>query len=336
MPLEVMLEAARELPDHVRSAVDAVEATELPDTDPGAIVLCGMGGSSFGGALAADLLADRAPVPLHVLRDHEPPGFVDEDTLAIATSYSGNTRETIDAARAAHEAGADLLAVTTGGELGDLADEIGAPVVRPPTGYHPRAAVGWLWGANHALVSRVLGLDEIDELGSVAQTLEDEIDPWTEEGGRADELAGQLGEGPIGVVGHDVFGTVARRWAGEMAENAKRLGFHAELPEAAHNQNVGWDGQPGNATLVVVGREDEDALEGARTRFLAERARKAGATVVEARLQGSRLEATLKAIALGDLVSLHLARREGTDPEPVTVIDALKARLAEALGTATP
>lgn len=332
MALETMMDAARQLPTHVREATDAVEKANLPASRASQVLLCGMGGSSFGGALAAALLEDQAEVPLHVLRDHEPPGFVDEDTLVIATSYSGNTRETVDAARASFEAGAQLVTITTGGELAELAEETDAPSIRPPSGFQPRAAIGWLWGANHAALASSLDLDVLGEMRSTANRLDDRVDELAQEGGWADEIAGQLGDGPVGVVGHDIFGVVARRWADEMAENAKRLGFHAHLPEAAHNQIVGWDGHPGDATLLVVGRENEAPLEGARTRFFAERARNAGATVIEARVDGSDLEATLEAILLGDLVSLHLARREGTDPEPVSVIQALKAQLAQALG----
>ncbi|PSG98414.1 hypothetical protein BRD56_00295 [Thermoplasmatales archaeon SW_10_69_26] len=336
MALDAMMTATREMPDHVEAAVSAAEAADLPTGPHTSVVVCGMGGSSFGGALAAALLEDRVDVPIHVLRDHEPPGFVDEDTLVVATSYSGDTAETVDAARACADRGADLVAITTGGELGDVADEVGAATVSVPAGYQPRAAVGWLWGANHAALSRILGVDDLDRVRSTAQRLSDKVDELAREGGRADEIAGQLGDGPVGVVGHDVFGVVARRWAGEVAENGKRLGFHATLPEAAHNQIVGWDGDPGDATLVVVGREDEEPLERARTRFFAERASDAGAPVVEARVEGSDIGAALEAILLGDLVSLHLARREGTDPEPVSVIDALKARLAEAFDPATP
>jgi glucose/mannose-6-phosphate isomerase len=336
MALEAMMEATREMPDHVEAAVDAVEAASLPSGPYSAVVLCGMGGSSFGGALAAALLERRVEVPLHVLRDHEPPGFVDEDTLVVATSYSGNTQETVDAARACHERGADLVTVTTGGKLGELAADAGAPLVEPPSGYEPRAVVGWLWGTNHAILARILDVDDLGAMRTAADRLRRDVDDLAAEGGRADEIAAGLGGGPVGVVGHDVFGVVARRWAGELAENGKRLAFQATLPEAAHNQIVGWDGEPGDATLVVVGREDEDPLEGARTRFLAERAQAAGADVLEARTSGPDLEAVLSSILLGDLVSLHLARREDTDPEPVSVIDALKKRLAEALDPATP
>lgn len=331
MPLEPMVEATRKTPTQVREAAEAVEAASLAEGSYASVALCGMGGSSIGGTLAARLLDREVEIPMAVVRDHEPPAFVGEDTLVVATSYSGNTQETVDAARASLDRGADLVAITTGGKLGTLAEEVGAPWIEVPSGYEPRAAIGWLWAANHLALSARLGLDEAEAVRDVADELEARIDDMAPEGGRADQLAGQLGEGPIGVVGHDLFGVVARRWAAEISENAKRLAFHATLPEAAHNQIVGWDGEPGDATLVVVGREDEGELEAARTRFFAERARKAGAPVVEARVHGDRREAALAAVLLGDLVSLQLARRDGVDPEPVSVIDDLKDRLADAL-----
>lgn len=325
-----MLEATQQLPDHVLEAVDAVEAESVPEGAFSSVVVCGMGGSSIGGALAAGHLERRIDVPIHVLRDHEPPAFVDENTLVVATSYSGNTDETLDAAKASLEMGASLVSITTGGELGRIVDEKGLPWIQPPSGYEPRAAVGWLWAANQATLAQAFGTGGLDRLRSTARALGERVDPMAREGGRADRIAQRLGNGPVGVVGHDLFGVVARRWAGELSENAKRLAFHARLPEAAHNQIVGWTGDPAGACLVVLGREDEQGREAVRTRFLAKRARKAGADVEEVRIGATGLEATMEAVLLGDLVSLHLARREGVDPEPVSVIDDLKDRLAGA------
>lgn len=330
MALETMMRATRELPDHVLDAVDAVETVHVPEGPFSACTVVGMGGSSIGGALAAAHLDQDASIPVTVTRDHALPGFVGDDTLVVATSYSGTTTETLDAARAAVQQGATVLGVTTGGELEPLVDEAGGSVVKPPEGFEPRAALGWLFAANYAFLATALEAAEPEQLRAAAKRVADRLDELAPEGGPADDLAQQLGDGPVGVVGHDVWGTVARRWAGELSENAKRLAFHAELPEMAHNQLVGWDGTPGDATLVALRRDDEGALEEARFEFLTERADEAGATVVEARVPGQGLEALLSGILLGDLVSLHVARREGTDPEPVDVIDDLKARLAEA------
>lgn len=330
MALAAMMEAARELPDQLRKGTQAAEAVAAPVGPFNAAVVVGMGGSSIGGALAARLIEGQAQVPLTVVRDHTLPGFVDEATLVVATSYSGSTAETLDATRHALDAGASLAAVTTGGELGPLVESAGGPVVEVPTGYQPRAAVGWLLAANHTLLSRALEIGSTGALAQAAKRLSETLPDIAEEGGPADALAEGIGDGPVGVVGHDLLGAVARRWAAELAENAKRLAFHAELPEMAHNQVVGWDGEPGDATLITLRRDQEAPLEAARLSFLAERAEQAGATVLEAELSGDGIDAVLEAVLLGDLVSLHLARREGIDPEPVDVIDALKDRLADA------
>lgn len=324
------MDAVRELPAHVLDALDAVGDVSVPSGPFSSCTVIGMGGSSIGGALAARLLAEDAEVPIVVTRDHALPGFVDEDTLVVATSYSGTTAETLDATREAARRGASLLGVTTGGKLATIVEEAGGSTVAPPVGYEPRAAVGWLLSANYAFLSRALGVGEGEALRSAAKRVEDRLDDVVGEGGPADDIAGRLGDGPVGVVGHDVMGSVARRWAGELSENAKRLAFHAELPEMAHNQLVGWDGVPGDATLLTLRREEEAPLEEARFAFLAERARDAGATIVQARVPGEGALGLLASILLGDAISLHLARREGIDPEPVDVITALKERLADA------
>lgn len=329
MPVGPMFEASCQLPQHVLEALDAVEDVSLGATTPSTCAVAGMGGSSIGGALAARQLERQAPSPIAVVRDHEVPGFVDEDTFVVATSYSGSTQETIDAARDAVDRGARIAAVTTGGELGELVREAGGPVVEPPSGYEPRAAVGWLFAANYALLADALDVGAPDELAAAAKRLEDRLDALVDQGGVADELAAGLGEGAVGVVGHGVMGTVARRWAAELSENAERLAFHSVLPEAAHNQIVGWAGTPGDATLVVLRRAGETPAARTRLDVLTRRAAAAGATVLDAQVDGSGLAGLLEGVLLGDLVSLHLARREDVDPEPVEAIDALKAALDE-------
>lgn len=332
MSLSAMLEATREFPQHLLDGLEAAQGAPLPEGSYRNAVAVGMGGSSIGGALTAGLLEGEADVPIHVLRGPDPPGFVGEDTLVVATSYSGTTRETLSAVRESLGRGATLAAVSTGGELGPLAEDSGGPLVRVPSGYQPRAAVGWLFSANYTLFARSLGVGDPDAISDAAKRLEPELDELAAEGGPADELAGRLGEGPVGVVGHDVLGVVARRWAGELSENGKRLAFHAELPEMAHNQIVGWDGEPGDATLLLVRRDadDETPLEATRLDYLAESADRAGARVVETRLGASGLAGICRSILVGDLVSLHLARQKGIDPAPVEVIDGLKDRLDRA------
>lgn len=321
------MEATAEFPDHIRAGVEAAGRVELPDGPIDNVVVVGMGGSSIGGALAAALLEHEAEVPIQVVRDHTVPGFVGEGTLVVATSYSGGTQETLDAVQDAVHRDARLVAITTGGKLGYLAEQRKAPMVTVPTGYQPRAATGWLLSTNYTILSRALGVGDPDGLARAAKRLEGMIGDLADPDGRAAFIAESLDDGTVGVVGHDVLGVVARRWAGEINENAKRLAFHAVMPEMAHNQIIGWDGQAGNATLVLVRREDESNVEAARMSFLAERADNADGPVVQCRLGGDRVEQVLEGILVGDYVSLHLARVQGIDPEPVETIEQLKGRL---------
>ena len=59
------------------------------------IILSGMGGSAISGDILLGYAADELKVPAIVNRDYSTPGFVNENTLFIAISYSGNTEETL-------------------------------------------------------------------------------------------------------------------------------------------------------------------------------------------------------------------------------------------------
>lgn len=329
MPLEPMIEAAAEFPQHLRDGLGATAKLNLPDGPFSAVALIGMGGSSIGGALAGALLEARAQVPISLVRDHTLPGFVDDQTLVIATSYSGGTAETLDATQDALHRGASVVAVTTGGRLGYMAEQAGAAAVPVPSGYQPRAALGWLFAANYGILCRSLDVGSTEAVLSAADALEAKVDGWADPDGPAAYMASQMDDGTVGVVGHDLLGMVARRWAAQLNENAKRLAFHETLPEAAHNQVVGWLGKAGNATLMLLRRSSEAPYEAARMSYLADQADNSDGPVVQARVGGGRIQEVLEAVLLGDYVSLHLARMEGVDPEPVDAIQGLKRKLRD-------
>ena len=114
---------------------------------PKKVLWAGMGGSAIGGDFLATLLADRAPFPLIVHRGGPLPQWVDEKTLVVLASYSGNTAETLAASREAISRNSALAALTTGGRLGQFADQdrIERWPVQP--GRMPRAALAEMLGA---------------------------------------------------------------------------------------------------------------------------------------------------------------------------------------------
>ena len=146
--------AIEQLPDQLREGgrigIEAGEQLALP----AAVVLAGMGGSALGGELFRGVIAGQCPVPVTRVRGFGVPSYAGPGTLVVCVSYSGDTAETLACARQAHAQGASVLAIGSGGTLGDLAAEWGEPFARVPSGLRPRAALGYLFGA----ISAALGV----------------------------------------------------------------------------------------------------------------------------------------------------------------------------------
>ncbi|MFH1651575.1 MAG: bifunctional phosphoglucose/phosphomannose isomerase, partial [Chloroflexota bacterium] len=96
---EGMLAAIRDLPDQCRQAWQETMAFNLPEsyTRVNKAVVLGMGGSAIGSDLVRSLVLTEAKIPIIIQRDYDLPAFVDDKTLVIASSYSGNTEETLNA-----------------------------------------------------------------------------------------------------------------------------------------------------------------------------------------------------------------------------------------------
>jgi glucose/mannose-6-phosphate isomerase len=317
------------LPDHLADALWRVESARLEPFDAaGGLVVCGMGGSAIGGDLAAVALGSRLSRPLSTERGYELPSAMLPDRAVLCSSYSGNTEETIACYEAAEALGAPRIVATTGGQLADSARRDGVRVVGLPAGLQPRAAVGYTFTV----------AAEVAALVGAAPGIRTEIDSSAahlrEASNRVAELAAELaerleGSAPV-VYGADLTTPVAVRWKTQINENAKLPAFASSLPEADHNEIVGWGGARESGRLSAVFLEDRDQHPRVRQRFelTAKLIEPDAAAVARLETEGeSRTERLLWAVMLGDLLSLHLAARRGIDPTPIEAIDRLKAEL---------
>ncbi|MEQ8200365.1 MAG: bifunctional phosphoglucose/phosphomannose isomerase [Syntrophomonadaceae bacterium] len=301
------------------------------------IMVTGLGGSAIGGDILRTYSQIRAAIPIMVNRDYDIPAFIDDHSLVLAVSYSGNTEETLSAYRRAQEQGATLIAVTSGGKLAELAHADGATVVNIPGGLSPRAATGYLF-APLALILQELdimaGVDEdLQEVGAVLQAMRQEIGPdVTLEENRARQIARDLrGRLPLiwGSTGHSEI--AALRWKAQINENAKCPVFCNYFPELNHNEIVGFEvpGEILSYIVVVMLRDPGDHIQVHKRMDISKRIisdKVAGVLEVESRGQG--FLARLYSLAyLGDYVSFYLAEEYGVNPTPVEVIDFLKNEL---------
>jgi len=331
----------RSLPDQLEASVPAAAAAAAGiggGAPPAAVAVLGMGGS----AIAADLLAaytgGRRRLPLVAIRDYRLPAWLGSRALAVASSYSGNTEETLAAWAEAKARGLPVVAVTTGGELARRARAAGDPVLELPGGLPPRAALGHSLAAVAAIVARVdPGLDADEEaarLLAAGERLVPRMDAWLawDAENPALEIAAELARRlPVVVGGAPLGAAAAGRWRAQLNENAKLFAHSAELPEHNHNEIVALEGDDDFlARLAVVWLETPwDHPRVVRRRELARRAGegRVGIQLSAAGAGGDPLESLLELCALGDCASFLAAVIRGVDPSPVRSIDRLKSEL---------
>jgi len=325
-----------DLPEHLRDALWRVGSADLGEWDSrSGLVVAGMGGSAIGGDLARVALGDHASRPIVSARDYGLPGWTTPETTVLCASYSGDTEETLAAFEAAGALGAHRVAVTTGGQLAELARSEGVPVIPLPGGFQPRVAVAYMTVA--ALeVAAACGAgprmaSEIDVAAAHLEQLCAEWGPEADEGNIAKEVALALNGAVPVIAGAGLTAPVAYRWKTQINENAQVPAFAGELPEIDHNEIVGWEGTAALGSFAAVFLEDADQHPriGRRIELTSELIAEHATTVVRAQTRGQgAVERVMSLVLLGDLTSLYLAVLRGIDPTPVRVIDTLKSRLA--------
>lgn len=333
-----MLGWVNALGDQMRDALALAQSISAEGwTRPKAVVIAGMGGSAIGADLVRGLVEDQLPVPIMVNRDYRLPGFVDEDTLVIASSYSGGTEETLSAYEHARQLGASVAVTTTGGELGRRAEKAGLPVVTIPKGLQPRAALAYSLVPLLVLLHRAGLVDDpaadVEEAASLLDERRSRLGP---EAPVSDNPAKGLalthyGGLPLIYGSPGWKAAVAYRWKCQVNENAKAAAVWNVLPELNHNETEGWQHPELNRHVHVVMLADDGDPEPIRRRM------DATAAVMEGRVGSiqrvssegkSPLARMMSLVQMADYVSVYLALLYGVDPTPVTAIEDLKRRLA--------
>ena len=328
--------AAVEAFDAARAAADAVEFP-FPNDVIKNVLICGMGGSAIAGELIAGAYRERLRLPLAVHRDYELPGWVGPDTLVILSSYSGNTEETLTATMQAYERNSPCVAITSGGKLGSFYAKEGIPVVPLPGGMQPRAALLWLMVPVAVILERTEVLPSLgSEMEEARETLSAVVAACgpevPQDANPAKQLAAALhGKVPL-IWGAELTAAVARRWKGQLNENAKVPAFWSELPELDHNEIVGFAGMgplTPMAQLVMLRDPRNHRQIVRRFELTADLIKREVSGVLSITAEGrGALARMLDLVVLGDYVSLYLALMREIDPGPVEVIEALKERLA--------
>lgn len=304
------------------------------------IVLAGMGGSAIGGDLLRNYLQTKLQIPFAVVRNYSLPEYVDDESLVVVSSYSGNTEETLSMLGDALERKAMVVAVSTGGQVSEIARSEGFPLMTVPGGMQPRAALAYSTVPVLTLFE-LLGFvkDTAPDLSEAILHLTDEATSLCRETPEAKNPAKQIaasfeGKIPLIYAGPGLLESVAVRWRGQMSENGKSLAYSNTFPEMNHNELVGWSGDLGDLrdklAVVLLSDEDDNPRIKLRQDFFAQSLKDKGVVVHQlASSGGSRLARLFSLVQIGDFTSYYLSAINGVDPTPVEAIENLKSELAK-------
>ncbi|MCW4023282.1 MAG: bifunctional phosphoglucose/phosphomannose isomerase [archaeon] len=325
--------------DYCKDAIKrAKQVTVSKNVKPQNIVVVGMGGSAIGGELLKDWLSDKIPISIEVCRDYVLPAYVNNNTLVVANSYSGNTEETLTAFLSAKQKKCTILAITSGGLLGEFCKKHNVPHVLVPTGLQPRAALPYLFFPFAVL------LEKIGVISNVETELEETIEiiaTISQENGLElpikDNKAKTIAQNILNTIpviyGFRQYNSVAHRIKAQFNENSKVPSKSETFPELNHNETVGYDAPTDlleKLSVFLIRDPDEPPEIKNRIETTAELVFNKAKSATEITAKGqSKLAKMFSVLCLGDYVSVYLALLQNKDPTPVKIIDKVKAELAK-------
>lgn len=293
------------------------------------IVISGLGGSGIGGTIVSELIYDSCTVPVTIVKDYFSPAFVSQNTLLIASSYSGNTEETLQAVEQAIGKGAQVVCVTSGGKILEMAKQHQFDFIQIPSGNPPRACLGYsLIQLIKILVHNdFLSLNIFTQLKDTIHLLEEENENIKTQ---AHEIAKKLVNKIPVIYSLGTCEGVAVRFRQQINENSKMLCWHHTLPEMNHNELVGWTTRSENLAVVTFHTSFDYARTKKRYEFCKPIFEKLSSVVIDIEAKGeSKIEQFLYLINIGDWISCYIADLREIDAVEVKVIDGLKVTLAK-------
>lgn len=333
-----MLSFCVEAPRHYGNAAELAEQVKIDYPKPETIIVAGMGGSAIGGELLKDWARPRLAVPIEVCKDYHLPTYADRHTLVFATSYSGETEETLSALLDAVNRHCMVVTLSSGGALRQFAEKLDVPHSSVPSGMAPRATLPYLFLPLLGILQKMKlasGVDaEFSETVKVLKQVSSENSPTIPfESNFSKTLAADLVGTIPSVYGFGFYRAVAQRLKTQINENSKSPAKWEYFPELNHNEIVGWEASKEFAKhLSVVFLRDKEEPKEIRQRI------EVSKEIINQRTDKlfeiwsggrSSLARMSSIICTGDFISVYLAILRGIDPTPVKTIALLKERLKQ-------
>lgn len=327
-----MLKMIQEFPGQMLHLMDMADNYNLSQSDHeiNNVLVCGMGGSGIGADFVNKFIQKSCGVPLVVNKSYDIPAFAGKHTLAVVSSYSGNTEETLSAFQKLWNANCKIVVISSGGELMRLAIEHQLDFVKLPGNWNsPRACLGFSMMAQLKTLIH-FNLVSTELLNDIRKTIHFLTANQKEIIEKAQQLSSLLKSKMIVCYSPDSLEPVALRFRQQINENSKMLCWHNVIPEMNHNELVGWRwNQPAIAVLFLRNSDDHSTIQ-ARIEITKEIVGHYTHSILEVYSKGdSLIMRSLYLVHLLDFVSYFIAEENNIDAIEVKVIDFLKTELSK-------
>jgi glucose/mannose-6-phosphate isomerase len=318
-------------PSNIQQALEIADKATIRMSDGiiNNVVICGMGGSGIGGKIVAQWLQHECKVPILSCQDYELPAFVNEHTLVIGSSYSGETEETLFAIKEAHAKGARIIGICSGGTLKTFCEANDYDVITVPGGNPPRTALAFSLVQLVAIFTKLnfVPSQRLIEIERGRQIIVNEIDKIHSEA----KLVASILEKKVPIVYAGAnYEAITIRAKQQFNENSKELGWQHVIPEMNHNELVGWGGGDNRYGAWFLQTGDLSERNNKRFEISVEITKKHTDSVhVSETLGTSIIEKSIYLIHLIDWASLYLSNLKNGDPIEIRTIDFLKGELAK-------
>lgn len=293
------------------------------------IVVSGMGGSALGGRILANLERQVLRVPLIVSTEYHLPNFVNEKTLVVVSSYSGNTEETLTSLNEAQARNAQIFVLASGGKLAQLAITKNLPNYIFDPKYNesgqPRLGLGYNIMALVSLLSRCQLINPPVSMSELAEFLEFH-QKWSQMEGQkiASQITGRI---PLILASEHLKG-VAHDFKNQLNENAKNVAAYFDLPEANHHLLEGLSFPKSNSdNLAAVFFTSDKYHPEVRRRYPLTQTvfhkQHIPTVAIEAKGPNTFFEA-MYMVQLSSYISFYMSQLNGIDPGPIPWVDFFK------------
>lgn len=324
-----MLNIIKSYTNQLQTAIDIYKKTNFKkaNLDIKAVVILGMGGSGIGGTIIKNLFLKKAKVPIITIKDYEVPSYITSDYLIIASSYSGNTEETLEFLEKVIPKTNKIIGITSGGKLKEICEKHDFDYIKIPGGFPPRACLAYSLVQLIGILSfyNLVKCNLHEEINNSILILKKEKDNIIS---KAKLISSKIKNTTPIIYSTNNLEGIAERFKQQLNENSKQMAFVNTIPEMNHNEILGWKNISFKTSVIFITLKEEHKQNILRIHLTEEIIKDKVEKVVHIKPKGkSLIEQSLYLINLVDWISWFISENNNVDAMEIEYIDLLKSKL---------